>query len=112
MSKEVYPGITQEMIDAAKKAYPKQNHVKVTKLQADEDGDAFLYVIIRRPDRTVLGEFSKWVEKSPNKADLILVKACLLSHKDQVLADEDLLTSAVDAIAQLITIRKAEIKNV
>lgn len=105
-------GITQEMIDAARLKYPKEGAVRIAELPKDDDGNEYLSVLVRRPDRSVISEYAKWAEKNPGKADEILVNACLLSHKDEVKADEDLFIGAVDAIAQLITIRKARLKNI
>lgn len=104
-------GITQEMVDNAKSAYGV-NRVKIAELPMDDDNSEFLSVLVRRPDRSVQGEFMKWADKNPNKADDILVNNCLLSHKEQVKADEGLFQAAVDAIAQLIVTRKARIKNI
>lgn len=105
-------GITQEMIDAAKIKWPKEGEVKLAVLPRDEYGTAFLEVLLRRPCRTVMSEFTKFADKNPKRADDILIKSCLLSHKEEVLADDDLATAAVDAIAQMITVRKAELKNI
>lgn len=110
MKKELPNGISQEMIDDAKTKY-KDNNVKIAELPKDDDRNEFLTVLVRKPDRAVLSEFSKWADKNPGKADEILVNSCLLSHKDEVKADDGLFAGAVDAIAQLISVRKATIKN-
>lgn len=99
------------MIEAAKAKY-KENSVKLAELPKDEERNEYLTVLVRRPDRSVLSEFSKWVDKNPGKADEILVNSCLLSHKDIVKADDGLFAGCVDAISQLISIRKANIKNI
>lgn len=104
-------GITQEMIDAAKLKH-KESAIKLAELPKDDDRNEYLTVLVRRPDRSVLSEYSKWVDKNPGKADEILVNSCLLSHKDIVKADDGLFTGCVDAISQLISIRKANIKNI
>lgn len=103
-------GITEEMVKAAKEKY-KENAIKLAELQKDDDCAEYLTVLVRRPDRQVMNEYSKWADKSPGKAEEILVNSCLLSHKDIVKADDGLFMAAVDAIAQLIVIRKAIIKN-
>jgi hypothetical protein len=111
VDKQTLPaGITAEMIKNAKEKYG-EDKIKYAELQTVDDGDEYLTVLVRRPDKSARNEFSKWVDKNPGKADDILVKNCLLSHKEQVLADEGLFSAAVDAIAQLIIIRKAKIKN-
>lgn len=104
-------GITIEMVEQAQVKYGI-NRVKYAELPMDDDNNEFLTVLVRRPDRQVQGEYMKWVDKNPNKADDILVNSCLLSHKEQVKADEGLFQAAVDAVAQLIVARKARIKNI
>lgn len=104
-------GITQDMIDAAQLKY-KPNHVNYAELPKDDDGNEYMTVLVRKPDRSVLSEFTKWVDKNPGKADDILVNNCLLSHKEIVKADDGLFQGCVDAIAQLISVRKAKIKNI
>lgn len=103
-------GITEEMVAQAKEKYGDKK-VKIAELPKDDNGDEFLSVLVRVPDRKTLDEFEKWMDKSPGKAKEILLNACLLSHKDEVKADDGLFLSAVEAIAQLIPIRKAVIKN-
>lgn len=107
---EVHPGITQQMVDDAKSKH-KEKNIRYAELQ-DENGDVVLTVLVRRPDRVTKGEFSKWVEKNPNKAEDILLKACLLSHKEEVCADEELMESAMDAINKMLVTRSARVKNV
>lgn len=111
-TKELPAGITQEMIDAAKAKYPKEGHVKIAELPKDDDGNEYLAVLVRKPDRQVISEFSKWADKNPGKADEILVNACLLSHKEEVKADDGLFGACVDAVAQMISVRKAVLKNI
>lgn len=104
------PGITAEMIAAAKEKYGDKR-VKLAELPKDDDGDEYLTVLVRVPDRQVMNQFEKWIDQHPGKAKDILVNSCLLSHKDAVKEDDGLYTSAIDAIAQLIPVRKAIIKN-
>ncbi|HMI04278.1 MAG TPA: hypothetical protein VK541_17450 [Pedobacter sp.] len=112
MNKEKLPeGITQDMVDAAKTKWPKEGAVKFADLEMDDYGN-ILTVLVRRPCRTVMSEYSKWEKNSPKKADETLVKACLLSHKDQVMEDDDLFMAAVDAIAKMIKVRQATLKNI
>lgn len=104
-------GITKEMIDAAKLKW-KENQIKMAALPKDDDGNEFLTVLVRKPCRSVLSEYQKWSDKNPGKAEEILVNSCLLSHKDEVKADDGLFAGAVDAIGQMISIRKAILKNI
>jgi hypothetical protein len=103
-------GVTPEMIKAWKERYGEQK-VKLALLPKDDAADEFLQVIVRVPDRKAQAEFEKWIDKSPDKAKDILINACLLTNKDVVKADDDLYLGAFDAIAKLLPIRTAIIKN-
>jgi hypothetical protein len=103
-------GITQAMIDEAKVKHGADKVKFVTIL--DEDGNSeMLTVLAIVPSRNVTGQYRRYADSDPKKADEILVKACLLSHKEQVLADDALFMGALDGIANLIPIRKAIVKN-
>lgn len=103
-------GITEEMVATAKNKFGNDN-VKLAELPKDDDGNEVLSVLVRVPNRQVINEFTKWYDKNPGKAEDILVNACLLSHKDEVKADELLIMGAVNAIVTLIPVRKGTIKN-
>lgn len=103
-------GITQEMID---KAVTKHgiDKVKFVDILSEDGTETELTVLAVVPSRTVVGQFRRYSDTDPKKADEILVKACLLSHKEQVLADDALFNGAMLGIAELIPIRKAIVKN-
>jgi len=103
-------GITQAMIDEAKVKYGA-NKVKFVDIM-NEDGNAVeLTVLAIVPSRTVTGQYRRYSETDPKKADDLLVKACLLSHKEQVMADDALVYGALNGIASLIPIRNGIVKN-
>lgn len=101
-------GITQEMINAAK---GKGLDVRYAEVPIDDEGNTKTFLVCV-PSRTVLGQFRRYMDSDPKKADDILVKNCLLSHKEEVLADDELFSSVMATIGDLITIRKGIIKNV
>lgn len=103
-------GITQAMIDQAIEKHGEKN-VRLIEIM-NEDGNAVeLTVLAIVPTRTVLGQYRKFADNEPKRADEILVKACLLSHKDEIMADDGLFTAALTGIADLIPVRKAIVKN-
>ncbi len=102
--------VTPEMIAAAKAAHGERK-VKIIQLPLDDDSEQFLEVLARVPSRKIIGEYEKWADKQPDKAKEIIVNSCLLCGKEEVKADDDLFLTAVNAIAELIPIRKAIIKN-
>lgn len=103
-------GITQEMVDKVL-SYKSKSEVRFADLPKDDNGDEVLTVIVSVPSRTSMNEFEKWVDKNPGKAKEILINSHLHSHKDEVKADDGLFAGAFDAIAQLIPVRKAVLKN-
>lgn len=102
--------VTQEHISAWKEKYG-HGRVKVLELPKDEFNEQFLKVYARVPDRRVLSEWEKFSDKNPDKAKEILVKNCLLTDVEEVCADQELFFCALQAITELIPIRKAIIKN-
>ncbi len=109
MSKEnkLPQGITQLMVDDAK---AKGKDVKLAEVPIDDEGNTRSFLVCV-PNRAVLSQFRKHMDVDPKKADDILVKNCLLSHKDEVLADDELFSSVLATISDLIVIRKGIIKN-
>ncbi len=103
-------GITEAMIAAAKVKHG-DDRVKLIELPVDEESSAVLTVLACVPSRTVLGQYRRWDTTDPKKADEILVKACLLSHREQVLADDGLFYGALTGISELIPVRKGIVKN-
>ncbi len=103
-------GVTSDMIEAWKKRYGNEK-VKLAEIPLDEDRSQFMAVICRVPDRKVMGEFEKWMDKDPNKSKEILINTCLLTEKEKVKEVDFLFYGACDAITQLIPVAKSTIKN-
>lgn len=103
-------GVTKDALEAWKQRYGATK-VKIASLPKDDDGTEFFDVVVRTPDRKVLGEFEKWVDKNPDKAKEILINACVLSSKETVKADDGLFLGAFDALVKLIPVRSAILKN-
>ena len=80
-------------------------------LPLDDMGDDVLEVIVCVPDRRTMGQYLKYQNVNPAKAQEILVKNCLLTDKDQVLADDALFLTCVSALAEIIPIRENRIKK-
>lgn len=100
----------QEEIAAAKDKYGADS-VKIAEIPLDDNGNEHMEVLVRVPDRKTIGEFEKWADKDPNKSKEIVINQCLLSHKDIVKAKDDLFFTTFGAIADLMPIRKATLKN-
>jgi hypothetical protein len=103
-------GVSEQMVKAWKERYGDKK-IKLATLSNEYDTFEPFDVVVRVPDRVARGEFEKWIDRKPDKAKEVLVKACLLSNKEVVLANEDMFLSAFDNIAELLPIQKAAIKN-
>lgn len=103
-------GITPELLTTLKEKYG--NRLRYADLPKDDNGDEYLTVIVCVPDRVVTSEFEKWIESNPLKAKELLVNACLLTHKEEVKADDGLFYATVNAISSLIPLRKAVVRNI
>jgi hypothetical protein len=80
-------------------------------LPLDDNSDEILEVVVCVPDRRTMGQYLKYQNANPAKAQEILVKNCLLTDKDQVLADDALFLTCVSALAEIIPIRENRIKK-
>jgi hypothetical protein len=110
--KKLPKGITEEMVKDAKEKYGELR-VKSAELFVDNDSlEATLSILVLVPTSRIRNEYLKWSEKNPNKAEEIILKACVLTSINQVLADDQLRVAAFDAIVQLLPSGKAVIKNV
>jgi hypothetical protein len=107
---ELPNGVTEDMVKAWKERYGDKK-IKLATLSNEYDSFEPFDVVVRVPGRVERSEFEKWVDRNPDKAKEVLVKSCLLSHKDEVLANEDMFLSAFDSIAGLLPVAKAVIKN-
>lgn len=103
-------GITAAMVAEAK-AKHGADKVKIIEIPIDDEATAYKGVLAAVPSRTIVGQYRRFADSDPKKADEILVKNCLLSHKEEVLADDGLFYGALSGIADLIPVRKAIIKN-
>jgi hypothetical protein len=103
-------GITRVMIDAAKQKYGNDK-VKLIDILKENSDEVDKTVLAAVPSRFVIAQFMQNADKDAKKSHEILVKNCLLSHKEEVMADDALFMGAVNGIAELIPIRKTVIKN-
>lgn len=88
-----------------------ENNLRRIELPLDDNNDETLEVIVCVPDRRTMGQYMKYQNVNPAKAQEILVKSCLLTDKEQVLADDALFMTCVSALAELIPIREQKIKK-
>ncbi len=81
-------------------------------LPKDDFDNDFVEVLAVVPSRTATGQFLKFVQSDPKKAQEILVKASLVTNKEEVLSDDGLFSAAFGLIAELIPVRQGKFGKV
>lgn len=100
----------KKVSDEVVKEFGAQNLRRI-ELPLDDSGKEVLEVIVSVPDRRTMGQYLKYANVNPAKAQEILVKNCLHTDKDEVLADDALFLTCVSALADLIPIRESKVKK-
>jgi hypothetical protein len=80
-------------------------------LPKNEEDTETIEVIACVPKRKVMGQYLKFQNSDPAKAQEILVKNCILTDLQEVLDDDGLFYTAFSEIVSLIPIREAEVKK-
>jgi len=80
--------VSEEVKTSLKKEYGDK--LKSLILPIDDNGTEELEVLAVVPSRNVVGQYLKYLNQDPKKAQEILVKACLVTNKEEVLADDGL----------------------
>lgn len=75
----------------------------------DEVKNIEIEVVVSVPDRVVLGEYMKYAQTNPKKAQELLVKNCLHTDVNQVMASRHLFMGAVAAIAEIMPIAEVRL---
>lgn len=75
----------------------------------DEVKKIDLEVIVSVPDRTTLGEYMKYAQVNPKKAQEILVKNCVHTDLETVLESRHLFMGAFSAIVELLPISEVRL---
>lgn len=80
-------------------------------LPTNDLGNESIEVVCCVPDRRTMGQYLKYQSVNPAKAQEILVKNCILTDLEAVMADDALFLTAVSALAELIPIREGKVKK-
>ncbi len=81
-------------------------------LPLDDNNVEELEVLAVVPSRTVVGQSMKYMQTDPKKGQEILVKACLLTSKEEVLSDDGLFYACAGLLTELIPIRQGKFGRV
>lgn len=80
-------------------------------IPTDDLGQTTIEIIACVPSRQVMGQYLKFNNVNPAKAQEILVKNCILTDLETVMADDALFMTAVSQLAELIPVREGRIKK-
>lgn len=89
-----------------------KDKLKSLLLPLDDEGEKELEVLAIVPDRSIIGQHQRFIMTDPTKAQEILVKNCLKTSKEEVLADDGLFYAAYGLIVDLIPIRQGKFGKV
>ncbi len=62
--------------------------LKLLEVPTSEAHSEFLEVAVLIPSRNVTGQYMKWADQNPKKAQEILVRGCVLTGKERIEADD------------------------
>jgi hypothetical protein len=99
-------GVTQEMIENWKNLYGK---VKL-KTVYPEDREPFM-TVTKVPDRKVISEYFKLMDKDFERANNVLIRNCVLHFKEEILKDDELFFMISRAITDDLPIGRTVTKN-
>ena len=102
--------MTKEQREALIKEHGESN-LRRLELPKDDLNTEFVEIVVRVPDRATMGQYMKYMDVNPKKAQEILVKQCVLTEKEMIMNDDALFLTAVSGIAELIPIREGRIKK-
>lgn len=108
-----YSNVTQ--VSAEQKQKLKDLHgdkLRSLLLPTDDENENFIEVLSIIPDRTTVGQFQKYINTDPKKAQEILVKNTLKTSKEMVAADDALFYACFSLTAELIPVRQGKFGKV
>jgi len=102
--------LTEEVKKALIEKHGKEN-LRVIQLPIDDSETEFLDVLVKVPSRSTVNQFMRFIDTLPKKAQEVLINQCLLTSKDEVMADDHLFLTAIAGISELFPIRNARVKK-
>lgn len=107
---ELPNGLTSDRYKALKDKWGSL--VSIVEAEVDSKGGTTL-VAVKSPenDRTVCGQFERFVDSNPDKAREILIQNCVLHGKEEVLENNYAFRSVSMLLIEMIPTGKARVKN-
>lgn len=103
---ELPSGVTQDMVNAWKAQYGK---VKLKTVYPEESEPYSTVTTV--PDRKVVGEYFKWIDKDINRANMVLIRNCVLHDKENIIKTDELFYLVAKAITEDLPIGRTDTKN-
>lgn len=104
------PELTKEQREAFIKAYGAER-LRILEVPATDSGAEYYDVIAIVPDRATMSQYMKYSDVNPKKAQEILIKQCVKTHLEEIMADDALFMTTVSLVAELIPIRDGRVKK-
>ncbi|QEE51041.1 hypothetical protein FUA48_16090 [Flavobacterium alkalisoli] len=104
------PAITPEQRSAFITAYGADK-LRILEVPVSDTGAEYYDVVAIVPDRATMSQYMKYIDINPKKAQEILIKQCVKTHLEEVLADDALFMTTVSLVAELIPIRDGRVKK-
>ncbi|WP_312083620.1 hypothetical protein [Epilithonimonas hominis] len=108
MSKVKY--VSKETKEALKKEHGDKLRSVIIPL--DDDNTEELEILVVVPNRAVAGQAMRFISSDPKKYMEILVKNCVLTDKELIMADDALFFSTAPMLAELLPIRQGKFGKV
>lgn len=102
--------ISTEQRESFIQTYGSKN-LRLLEVPTTDDTAEYMEVVAIVPDRATLGQYMKYIDVNPKKAQEILVKQCVKSELETILADDALFMTTVSLLAELIPIRDGRVKK-
>lgn len=102
--------VSKEIRESLKKEYG--NKLKSLILPLDDNNVEELEVLVVVPSRAAVGQSMKYMQTDPKRGQEVLIKACLLTSKEEVMNDDGLFYAAAGLLAELIPIRQGKFGQV
>jgi hypothetical protein len=102
------------MDKAEKEALVKKygtDKLRILEIPTTEKAADIIEAVAVIPSRNVLGQYMKWTDANPKKAQEILVRGCVLTHREQIEADDFMFNTTVALLADLIPIGQGNVKK-
>ncbi|AXG70435.1 hypothetical protein KORDIASMS9_02675 [Kordia sp. SMS9] len=112
--KDLKESSSKSLTDAERKAFLEKydrKKLRIIELPLDDYDSEFMEAVVLVPSRTVMGQYMKYIDQNPKRAQDILLKGSLLNNKEVIMSDDALANTAVSLIAELLPIREGRIKK-